>query len=189
MPHIHTEPGQHDITTSAWIFKEDSDGVRVLVHMHRRLGKLMQTGGHVELDETPWQTISHELQEEAGYSLSELRVLQPTNEVPVISGAVVHPTPVLSNTHMVDSGHYHSDYCYAFVADGLPKQQPAEGESKDLRWLTIDQLYQAAKQGDALLDVAEIYDYIAKTFLSRFNRVDATLFAVEKPLASLLGDK
>lgn len=186
MPHIHTELGQHDITVSAWIFREVEGELRVLVHMHRRLGKLMQTGGHIELNETPWQTLGHELQEEAGYDLTELAVLQPINVVPQITGAAVHPVPVLSNTHMVDAAHYHSDYCYAFIAQDAPKQLPAEGESSDLRWLTIDELYAAAESGDALQDVAEIYDYIAQNVVPSYHQITASQFVLDKPATSLL---
>ncbi len=32
----------------------------------------MQVGGHIELDETPWQAVEHELREESGYTLAEL---------------------------------------------------------------------------------------------------------------------
>ena len=189
MPHIHTEPGQHDITVSAWIFRATEDGLKVLVHMHRRLGKLMQTGGHVELNETPWQTLGHELQEEAGYDLSELNILQPSDVAPQIAGAAVHPVPVLSNTHMVDSGHYHSDYCYAFIANKEPLGKPAEGESSDLRWLTIEELYEAAKSGDALQDVAEIYDYINAHIIPGFYEIPASDFTLGKPKSSLLSSE
>lgn len=189
MPHIHTEPGQHDITVSAWIFRIVDNELKVLVHMHRRLGKLMQTGGHVELDETPWQTLGHELQEEAGYDLTELEVLQPTENIPQITGSAVHPVPVLSNTHMVDASHYHSDYCYAFFAKDTPQKLPAEGESNDLRWLTIDELYAAANSGDALLDVAEIYDHIAKNYVQTYSRINASSFVLTKPDSSLLSSE
>lgn len=189
MPHIHTKPGQHDITASAWIFREINSRQKVLVHMHRKLGKLMQTGGHIELNETPWQTISHELTEEAGYKLSQLSILQPIATVPTIAGATVHPVPVLSNTHKVSEGHYHSDFCYAFIADSEPHSLPVEGESEDLRWLTIEELYEAATLGEALQDVAEIYDYIASSIVPKFHKIKASHFSVEKPSSSLISSK
>ena len=69
MPHIHTEPDQHDMTVSAYIVRTDSAEPLCLVHMHRKIGKLAQIGGHIELNETPWQSIAHELEEESGYTL------------------------------------------------------------------------------------------------------------------------
>ena len=67
MPHIHTAPNQHDMTVSAYIILRDGEDLKCLVHLHKKVGKLMQIGGHIELDETPWQSVVHELFEESGY--------------------------------------------------------------------------------------------------------------------------
>jgi 8-oxo-dGTP diphosphatase len=181
MPHIHTEPGQHDITVSAWIIRFDEGVPRVLVHMHRKMGKLMQIGGHVELDETPWQTLAHELSEESGYELSDLQIVQPFAAIPEIEDAIVHPVPVLSNTHRVTADHYHSDYCYGFVAKDVPPQAPAEGESQDIRWLSIDELQETVAQGITFQDVADIYRYVVDKCLPTYKLVDASKYSVEKP--------
>jgi 8-oxo-dGTP diphosphatase len=181
VPHIHTEPGQHDITASAWIVRQIDGVPHVLVHMHRKFNKLMQVGGHVEIDETPWQTLAHELKEESGYSLSDLRILQPDAEMPAIAEAIVHPVPVLSNTHRVSVDHYHSDYCYAFVADAAPTESPNEDESQDLRWITINDLEQAVTDGTAWKDVLDIYRYVVEKCLPIYTQHDATDYSVEKP--------
>ncbi len=186
MPHIHTEPGQHDITASALIVRMVDDEPRVLVHMHRKHGKLMQLGGHVEIDETPWQTLGHELKEEGGYDIADLKVLQPFERPLEVRGAVVHPVPVLSNTHSVNQDHYHSDYCYAFVADKLPTSSPAEGESTDLRWLTLHELGVAATAGIALNDVVDIYAFVINQCLPNYHQIDASVFSLSKPNSSLL---
>ena len=77
MPHIHTQPNQHDASVTMFIVRLDGNQPRLLMHMHRKLGKLMPPGGHVELSETPWAAVSHELQEETGYRLAELDIMQP----------------------------------------------------------------------------------------------------------------
>lgn len=181
MPHIHTEPGQHDITASAWIVRVVDGVPRALVHMHRKHGKLMQLGGHIELDETPWQTLSHELVEEGGYDLSDLKILQPYEKPFPIDGAAVHPVPAISNTHKVSDDHYHSDFGYAFVADDVPSQSPAEGESQDLRWLTLDELDAAVEEGIAFRDIADIYRVVIEQFLPVYHQLDTDLFTREKP--------
>lgn len=61
MPHIHTKPDQHDMTASAYILRQENGVWKCLVHFHKKVEKLMQVGGHIELNETPWQTITHEL--------------------------------------------------------------------------------------------------------------------------------
>ena len=54
MPHIHNQPGQHDICVSGYIVKiTEGAEPRIILHKHRKLNKLLQFGGHVELDETP----------------------------------------------------------------------------------------------------------------------------------------
>jgi len=63
MAHIHTQPGQHDHTASAYIVRTDFDEPKIMLHLHRKIGKYLQFGGHVELHETPWQAVVHELRE------------------------------------------------------------------------------------------------------------------------------
>src|SRR3954465_16018556 len=94
MPHIHTEPGQHDHTVSAYIFRTDFSEPKVMLHLHKKHGTYMQFGGHIELNENPWQAITHELREEAGYELDELFILQPHQRLMHLSrGAIAHLQP------------------------------------------------------------------------------------------------
>ena len=180
MPHIHTQPNQHDITMSAYIVLRGEGEDTLLTHMHRKFGMLMQIGGHIELDETPWQTVAHELVEESGYDVSDLKVLQPTADIPTIDGAVVHPVPFLVNTHKIGDDHYHSDLCFAFVASDKPKRAPADGESLDLRWTTHSELKALVESGEALRDAAEIYEQILSK-IDSYAAVDCAKFSLEKP--------
>jgi 8-oxo-dGTP pyrophosphatase MutT (NUDIX family) len=166
MPHIHTQPGQHDLTVSAYIIRQGDGEWQCLVHMHKKIGKLMQVGGHIELDETPWQSLAHELRDEAGYTLSELSVLQPVASVPSIADAVIHPVPFVQNTHDVGSQHYHSDMCFGFLADSLPAASVAEGESEDIRWLTLTDMAALIECKTLLEDTADIYAYLIQNMSS-----------------------
>lgn len=181
MPHIHTQPGQHDMTVSAYIIRTDGPAPLLLVHMHKKLGKLMQIGGHIELDETPWQALAHEITEESGYDIAELKVLQPQARPIAVDSAIVHPVPVLMNTHRVSETHYHSDLVYAFTVTYPPASLPKDNESSDLRWLSVDALRQEADNGVALKDVADMYSTIATTYLTDYASVDTALFSLEEP--------
>lgn len=180
MPHIHTELGQHDATVSAYIVRQREDGEWLcLVHMHRKIDMLMQAGGHIELDQTPWQAMATELKDETGYDIADIAILQ-WSLPPTISRAVTHPQPLLMNTHKAGEGHFHSDTCYGFIARNEPPQAMADGESDDLRWLTIKELKILAAQGDVLQDVAEIYAYLLDSRASMIE-MPATNFSLAKP--------
>ncbi len=184
MPHIHTEPNQHDITVSAFIVRLGETEPEVLVHMHRKHHILLQIGGHIELDETPWQAIAHELTEESGFMLEDLDILQPDDSRLEITHAVVHPVPVLMNTHVISGEHFHSDLCFAFVARRLPSRSVEGEESADLRWLTIAELEEAARQGIAAKDVVGIYKKVISTYLIGYHRVPAATYSLGKPRTS-----
>lgn len=181
MAHIHTKPGQHDITISAYIIRTDESEPKVLVHIHKKFGKLMQIGGHIELNETPWQALAHELVEESGYDISELKVLQPSENISPVAHAVIHPVPLVMNTHMVTADHFHSDLAYGFTVDHIPRALPGEDESGDLRWLTLDELKRDVDQELALPDVWNIYTTIITSYLPSYAQIDAQKFALTKP--------
>jgi 8-oxo-dGTP pyrophosphatase MutT (NUDIX family) len=155
MPHIHTEPGQHDHTVSAYIlrydgeFGEDLSNLRLLLHMHKKLGVLLHPGGHVELHENPWAALTHEILEETGYDMDQLILVQPNMPmVTKLSGpsAILHPLPFYSNTHDANTpelgkgGHRHTDTTYIFLTGELPRHPLGEDESQDLRWLTLSDI-------------------------------------------------
>ena len=173
MGHIHTEPGQHDQTISAFIVREDFDKPKLLLHMHKKLHVLLQPGGHIELNETPWQAISHEVAEETGYRMDQLQILQPAERLKAISGAVLHPTPLVYNTHYFDTEgtHRHTDVSYAFVANGEPALELSEDESSDVRWLSLEELM-ALNPNEIFENVREIGAYTLSTVLNAWERVD-----------------
>lgn len=140
MPHIHTEPGQHDHTASAYIVRTDGAEPRILFHLHKKLHKYIQIGGHIELNETPWQAITHEIAEESGYAMSQLSILQPPVRITELPGADLHPQPVYHNTHHFNTTHFHTDIAYAFVTTQDPTNTIGDGESSNLVWLTKDEL-------------------------------------------------
>lgn len=105
----------------------------------------MQPGGHVELDENPWQAILHEIPEETGYDVSQLMIFQPVApKFLETANTAVLPLPFLINTHRVKDGtvddHYHDDSVYVFLAGGLPKNKPDQDESQEFEWLCADEI-------------------------------------------------
>ncbi len=175
MAHIHTNPGEHDLTASAFVVRDDFPEPRLLLHMHKKLGVLLQPGGHVELNENPWQAIEHELREETGFTFEELELLQPKGRLESISNAHLHPTPLLMNTHDFDpeGTHKHTDISFAFIAHGEPTLAPEEGESNDIRWLSSEQLMKL-DETEVFENVREIGQYVLSRVYSEWERVDTT---------------
>ena len=180
MPHIHNKPNQHDMTVSAYIVRKENGEWKCMVHFHKKIGMLMQIGGHIELDETPWQTMAHELEEESGYRLEELAVLQYTVDRVQEAGNVTHPTPLLVNTHNVGNEHYHSDLCYGFLASAEPSTTVAVGESADIRWLTLSELRSGIDDNNVLNDVIYIYEFLLRN-IDTLVPVGASSFSLAKP--------
>jgi 8-oxo-dGTP pyrophosphatase MutT (NUDIX family) len=124
--------------------------------MHKKLGVLLQPGGHIELTENPWQAVLHEVIEETGYAPNQLKVLQPKLRLKKLVTAVMHPQPITHNTHNFDPAgeHRHTDIAYAFVTAGQPLGSPQAGESELLKWVDLQEL--------RLLDDSEIYENVRR---------------------------
>jgi 8-oxo-dGTP diphosphatase len=103
----------------------------------------MQFGGHIELKETPWQALAHELREESGYDIDELNIILSPPKIGLLD-TDEHYAPFSMNTHAFDKDntHFHTDAAYAFIAQDEPSASRAEGESEELKWLTREELLQ-----------------------------------------------
>lgn len=120
------------VTGSAIVL--DADG-RVLLHRHKRLGRWLQPGGHIDRGESPADAAVRETLEESG-----LAVHHP--DEPALVHVDVHPGP---------RGHLHLDLRYLVFADRTEPLSPAVGESPDVAWFTADD---AGDVGDASLRAA-----------------------------------
>lgn len=180
MGHIHDAPGQVDQTVSAYVLRRDGDEVYIMLHKHKKLGVLLPVGGHVELDETPWGAMAHELLEESGYSLDELEILQPEVRVATLAKVVLHPQPFVIQTHDVGPGHYHTDMGYIFVAQTHPRGRVGDGESEDIRWFTRDGVDRLGND-EIYTDTRQICLEIFDKFATSWEPVASSQFATTMP--------
>ncbi len=113
------------LTASALVV--DAAHERVLLTLHKRLGRWLQTGGHCEADDA---------------TLAEAALREATEESG-IPGLDVDPTPVVLSRHEVPCGPlrpaHHLDVQYVAVAPEGAVEVISE-ESTDLRWFGIDAL-------------------------------------------------
>ena len=175
MSHINIGKNEHDYTVTAYVIRLDGDQPKALLHMHKKHNKLLPIGGHIEKTETPWQAIAHELKEESGYDISDLKILQPINRITKLSKVDLHPYPVSMNTHDISADHFHTDIEYAFVTDSYPKNDVDPGESNDLRWLTNDELNDL-DESQIFDGVKEIYNFIFDEVLNNWQKVSTDEF-------------
>lgn len=173
MPHLHTKPGQHDFTVSAYIIRTDFARPKLILHQHKKLNKLLQFGGHVELDENPWSALIHEIREESGYDLAQLKLLQPESRLKNgVGGSVLHPQPVCINTHPFNEEHFHIDIGYAFVTDQEPAHQLAADESQDIRLVSQAELLELGR-AEIFDNVKDIANFIFDECLPNWEHISA----------------
>lgn len=104
------------------------DGGSVLLVAHRRLGRWLQPGGHLEDgDRTPRQAASREVAEETG-------VVDLSPVGPALLGVDNHPIPARDP----EPAHRHLDLRFGFVA---PVRPPVPADEVDAAgWVPIDAL-------------------------------------------------
>ena len=178
MPHIHDKPGQHDHTVTGYLVRTDGDQPRAMLHMHRKHNMLLPVGGHIELHETPWQAMTHELAEESGYDIDQLSVLQPKHSHIELDNVIRHPHPILYNTHDAGNDHYHSDVAFALVTNNDPAGKPNDGESLDIRWLTKDEIL-ALPSSVIWSNARQTYIHILDTALKNWELVPTSKFSLQ----------
>ena len=114
----HADPTH--VTGSAIVLDERS---RVLLHRHKRLGRWLQPGGHLDAGEVPWQAAVRETREETGVVADH----PPTG-----------PRLVHVDVHEGPRGHVHLDLRYLLTAAGGADLVPDEGESPDVAWWSAE---------------------------------------------------
>jgi len=98
--------------------------------LHRRLGRWMQPGGHLNPGEAPWNAALREAGEETG-----LPVGHPPGG-PLLLGLDVHDAAL---------GHTHLDLRYLLVGTDTDPA-PGPGESPAVRWCSFDEAAELADQ-------------------------------------------
>ncbi|HKU18937.1 MAG TPA: NUDIX domain-containing protein [Candidatus Saccharimonadales bacterium] len=176
MAHIHTKDNQHDLTVCAYIVRTDvPNAPAIMMHQHRLLKQWLQFGGHVELDETPWHALVRELAEESGYSLTQLRILQPRLRPDINDGhAITHPMPASLLTHrFANEAHFHTDISFAFTTNQPPRGTIAPGESTTMRCFNRDEIA-ALPKGTLPENVRYLSLFVLDTLLGAWEQCDPT---------------
>ncbi|MFN0069749.1 MAG: NUDIX hydrolase [Limisphaerales bacterium] len=122
MAHIHEKI---DFTVAIFVVEAD----RVLLVHHRKLGRWLPLGGHIELDEEPEQAALREAKEESGLDVELLGERPPTTE----PGTRALIAPRFLDLHRITDTHEHIGLIYFARPVGGSTRLAAE-EHHDIRW-------------------------------------------------------
>lgn len=128
MPHIHEKI---DFTVAIFIVR---DG-KILLILHRNLGKWLPLGGHIELDEDPEIAALREAKEESGLDVELLGERPPTTEL----GTRALIAPRFLDIHRINATHEHIGMIYWARPVGGDLALAAE-EHHDIRWVSAAEL-------------------------------------------------
>jgi len=128
MAHIHEKI---DFTVAVFVVHAG----RVLVIHHRKLGKWLPLGGHIELDEDPEQAALRETLEESGLEVELLGERPPTTE----SGTRALIAPRFLDIHRISGTHEHIGMIY-FARPRAGSVTLAAEEHHAIRWCAEDDL-------------------------------------------------
>ena len=161
MGHIHTGTGEYDFTVGAYIIRQTPNGYEALLHLHKKLEKWLPFGGHIELNESPWQAVLREVEEEAGYSRSQLKVIQPHDSISALTELDVLPQPLFLASYDYDDSHKHTDIAFAFLVETDPPGATLDDESQDFSWFDVFALKDLTSE-KAFPNTVEVYDYVLR---------------------------
>lgn len=123
----HFAPGH--FTASCYIV---DGGGRLLLHHHRRLGRWLQMGGHVEPGETTALAALREGSEESG--LRDLSLIAPRHPAGMIFDLDIHGIPAAKG----EPDHDHFDVRYLARTMSPQAITIDRAESNELAWVTLE---------------------------------------------------
>ena len=128
MAHIHEKI---DFTVAIFVVHEE----KILLIHHRKLGKWLPLGGHVELDEDPEIAALREAKEESGLDVELVGERPPTTE----PGTRALIAPRFLDIHRISDTHEHIGMIYWARPIGGDVTLASE-EHHDIRWCSAEEL-------------------------------------------------
>lgn len=128
MAHIHEKI---DFTVAIFVVHD----AKVLLILHRKLGKWLPLGGHIELDEDPEIAALREAKEESGLDVELLGERPPTTE----PGTRALIAPRFLDIHRISDTHEHIGMIYWARPIGGDVTLATE-EHHDIRWCSAAEL-------------------------------------------------
>lgn len=155
---------QRHFTATAFIV---DSAQRTLLLWHKRLGRWMPPGGHVDPNETPAETAKRECKEETGLDVEIIGDAQEDlfSQCPDEGQMLKKPIAMLlenipASEERREPAHQHMDFLYlARVLDEDQALDHSNDESADMRWFTKSEI-------EALDEHTEIFGNVKHYILS-----------------------
>lgn len=128
MPHLFYDL---DFTVSVFVVFE----AKVLLVDHKKLGKWLPLGGHIDIGEAPEQAAHREAAEESGLEI-KLWGERPPQTFP---GTKLLTAPTYLDVHDIHGDHRHIGMIY-FATAATGDVRLASGEHNNIRWFTATEL-------------------------------------------------
>ena len=128
MAHIHEKI---DFTVAIFVVHD----AKVLLILHRKLGKWLPLGGHIELDEDPEIAALREAKEESGLDVELIGERPPTTE----PGTRALIAPRFLDIHRISDTHEHIGMIY-WARPLAGDVTLATEEHHDIRWVREEEL-------------------------------------------------
>lgn len=148
----------YDFTVSGFIVYKQ----KLLLVKHKKIGKWLQPGGHIELQEDPEEALYREIEEETGLKKENLKLIELAKDRRTQSGATkILPLPFDFNVHVFAGDHKHIDLSYLFISNTESIQLETEG-ADDIGWFDIQQIKNMFAKGDLYDDTLSLAELALK---------------------------
>lgn len=130
-------------SVSGYIFSKHKGAWRIALLKHKKLGRWVVPGGHIDPWENAEEAVIREAKEETGLDISLLSFIHKDNVIENITDKQILPPEFIFEQIIParenEPEHIHIDHAYIGLAVNQ-NLQPQDGESNDIGWFTEKEL-------------------------------------------------